>query len=222
MVDNASGATSINVPSAGQATGLPAKGRRTPKMLTRVDQLTQIEQELKIDLNQPLKEQDRLNELIDLAKKKRKRTTSVAKVPSASALQVLRRLGSIFTSVYAAVQKMKKDSWLELQFSLVDNSKLNVIPKDQHMYGNAISDSDTNVHDNVVHDVGNQVASLGIGLESNLGSLKNLPNKDNQNAYGASSKSYANATNDNTTEPVSYVNMLHDNNANLKVNFCTL
>ncbi|GKC47013.1 hypothetical protein Tco_1064735 [Tanacetum coccineum] len=39
---------------------------------------------------------------------------------------VLRRLGSIFTSVYAAVQKLKKDSWKELQFSLVDNSKLNV------------------------------------------------------------------------------------------------
>ncbi|GKD63193.1 hypothetical protein Tco_1305301 [Tanacetum coccineum] len=31
--------------------------------------------------------------------------------PSASAPQVLRRLGSIFTSVYAAVQKLKKDSW---------------------------------------------------------------------------------------------------------------
>ncbi|GJT42841.1 hypothetical protein Tco_0951556 [Tanacetum coccineum] len=50
----------------------------------------------------------------------------VAEVPSASALQVLRRLGSIFTSVYVAVQKLKKDSWLELQFSLADNSKLNV------------------------------------------------------------------------------------------------
>ncbi|GJY43012.1 retrovirus-related pol polyprotein from transposon TNT 1-94 [Tanacetum coccineum] len=94
---------------------------------TRVDHLTQIEQELKIDLNQPLKEQDPLNELIDLANKKIKRTsdlrdhsrlfvysnrgrllgsvpepfTSVAEVPSASALKVLRRLRSIFTSVYA-------------------------------------------------------------------------------------------------------------------------
>ncbi|GKD14411.1 hypothetical protein Tco_1198818, partial [Tanacetum coccineum] len=52
---------------------------------------------------------------------------SVAKVPSASALQVLIRLGSIFTSVYAAVQKLKKDSLLELQISLADNSKLNVV-----------------------------------------------------------------------------------------------
>ncbi|GJU67771.1 hypothetical protein Tco_1254030 [Tanacetum coccineum] len=36
--------------------------------------------------------------------------TSVTEVPLVSALQVLRRLGSIFTSVYAAVQKLKKDS----------------------------------------------------------------------------------------------------------------
>ncbi|GJS62185.1 hypothetical protein Tco_0656969 [Tanacetum coccineum] len=56
-------------------------------------------------------------------------STSVAKVPSASALQVLRRLGSIFTSVYAEVQKLKKDYWLELQFSLAPNSKLNVSDK---------------------------------------------------------------------------------------------
>ncbi|GJW68740.1 retrovirus-related pol polyprotein from transposon TNT 1-94 [Tanacetum coccineum] len=52
---------------------------------------------------------------------------TLAEVPSASALQVLRRLGSIFTSVYAVVQKLKKDSWLELQFSLADNSKLNIV-----------------------------------------------------------------------------------------------
>ncbi|GJS03212.1 hypothetical protein Tco_0319720 [Tanacetum coccineum] len=44
---------------------------------------------------------------------------------SALALQLFRRLGSIFASVYAAVQKLKNDSWKELQFSLVDNSKLN-------------------------------------------------------------------------------------------------
>ncbi|GJY18262.1 hypothetical protein Tco_0389753 [Tanacetum coccineum] len=34
---------------------------------TRLDQLTQTEQELKIDLNKPLKEQDPLNELNELA-----------------------------------------------------------------------------------------------------------------------------------------------------------
>ncbi|GJU29931.1 hypothetical protein Tco_1173520 [Tanacetum coccineum] len=38
----------------------------------------------------------------------------VVEVPSASDIHVHRRLGSIFTSVYAAVQKLKKDSWLEL------------------------------------------------------------------------------------------------------------
>ncbi|GJY92486.1 hypothetical protein Tco_0508268 [Tanacetum coccineum] len=54
-------------------------------------------------------------------------SASVAEVSSASALKVLRRLGSIFTSAYAAIQKLKKDSWLELQFSLVDNSKLSVV-----------------------------------------------------------------------------------------------
>ncbi|GJZ88412.1 hypothetical protein Tco_0660194 [Tanacetum coccineum] len=210
MVDNASGATSMHVPSAGQAAALPAEGEKNTKFVgtnlkdelidlsgkdvvtqyytkkllfdkycdkilrrkktpnitnyevltkkgpitlkiyredgsdevvsnlkTRVDKLAQTEQELKIDLNQPLKEQDPLNELIDLANKKRKRTSdlrdhsspsaSVAEVPSASALHVLRRLGSIFTSMYAAVQKLKKDSWLEIQFSLADNSKLNVV-----------------------------------------------------------------------------------------------
>ncbi|GJU92224.1 hypothetical protein Tco_1304647 [Tanacetum coccineum] len=51
----------------------------------------------------------------------------VAEAFSTSALQVLRRLGSIFISVYAVVQKLKKDSWKELQFSLVNNSKLNVV-----------------------------------------------------------------------------------------------
>ncbi|GJZ94016.1 hypothetical protein Tco_0666219 [Tanacetum coccineum] len=50
--------------------------------------------------------------------------TSVKKIRDP---KVLRRLGSIFTSVYAAVQKLKKDSWKELQFSLVDNFKLNVV-----------------------------------------------------------------------------------------------
>ncbi|GJW89074.1 putative ribonuclease H-like domain-containing protein [Tanacetum coccineum] len=47
-------------------------------------------------------------------------------VPEPFSLSVLIRLGIIFTSVYAAVQKLK-DSWKELQFSLVDNSKLNII-----------------------------------------------------------------------------------------------
>ncbi|GJU51232.1 hypothetical protein Tco_1220787 [Tanacetum coccineum] len=44
---------------------------------TRLDQLTQTEQELKIDLNKPFKEQDPLNELNELANKKRKRTNDL-------------------------------------------------------------------------------------------------------------------------------------------------
>ncbi|GJX64215.1 putative reverse transcriptase domain-containing protein [Tanacetum coccineum] len=42
------------------------------------------------------------------------RACAIDFAPSASALKVLKRLGSIFTSVYAAVQKLKKDSWKEL------------------------------------------------------------------------------------------------------------
>ncbi|GJR58791.1 retrovirus-related pol polyprotein from transposon TNT 1-94 [Tanacetum coccineum] len=41
---------------------------------TRIEYLNQTEKELKIDFNKPLKEQDPLNELNDLANKKRKRT----------------------------------------------------------------------------------------------------------------------------------------------------
>ncbi|GKA20485.1 hypothetical protein Tco_0700474 [Tanacetum coccineum] len=41
---------------------------------TRIEYLDQTEKELKIDFNKPLKEQDPLNELNDLANKKRKRT----------------------------------------------------------------------------------------------------------------------------------------------------
>ncbi|GKB72483.1 hypothetical protein Tco_0933895 [Tanacetum coccineum] len=86
MVYNASGATSMHVPSPGQTTASPAEGEKNTE---------------------------------DAA--------SVAEVPSALALQVLRRLGSIFNSVYAAVQKLKKVSWKELQFSLVEISNLNVV-----------------------------------------------------------------------------------------------
>nr|GEY15115.1 hypothetical protein [Tanacetum cinerariifolium] len=151
MVENASGATSINVPSAGKTTASLAEGEKNTKdadanlkdklvdilgknvvpqyytkkedgsdeiisnlkvsdlhleewreviqacldksekrwktiydlVKTRLDQLTQTDQELKIDLNKPLKEQDPLNELNELANKKRKRTSDL-KDPSRS------------------------------------------------------------------------------------------------------------------------------------------
>ncbi|GJS48230.1 copia protein [Tanacetum coccineum] len=48
---------------------------------TRLDQLTQTEQNIKIDLNKPLKEQDPLNELNELANKKRKRAGDFSDEP---------------------------------------------------------------------------------------------------------------------------------------------
>ncbi|GJR44368.1 retrovirus-related pol polyprotein from transposon TNT 1-94 [Tanacetum coccineum] len=84
---------------------------------TRMEYLNQTKKELKIDFNKPLKEQDPLNELNDLANKKRKRTGdskdhSRSSNKHKSSVQheeeVLRRLGNIFTSVYAADQKLKK------------------------------------------------------------------------------------------------------------------
>ncbi|GJR07778.1 hypothetical protein Tco_0790430 [Tanacetum coccineum] len=114
----------------------------------RIDYLRTTEAELGLDRS--LSEQDPLDKLNDLANKKRKHADDIHDFFKANkrlkssvhykdhpagtvlnesvlALQVLRRLGSIFTSVYAAIQKLKKDSWKELQFSLVDNSKLNVV-----------------------------------------------------------------------------------------------
>ncbi|GJU31288.1 hypothetical protein Tco_1174877 [Tanacetum coccineum] len=74
---------------------------------TRLDQLTHTKQELKIDLNKPLKEQDPLNELNKLANKKRKRTSDLKNHSSST--------------------ETEEGPWLELQFSLVDNSKLNEV-----------------------------------------------------------------------------------------------
>ncbi|GKA87564.1 hypothetical protein Tco_0809328, partial [Tanacetum coccineum] len=139
MVETASRAVSKNVPSASQATTLPAEGGRTPiqkevvqacpdrkekgwktiygLINTRMEYLNQTKKELNIDFNKPLKEQDPLNELNDLANKKRKRISdskehSRSSKKHKSSVQheeeVLRRLGSIFTSVYAADQKLKK------------------------------------------------------------------------------------------------------------------
>ncbi|GKB74822.1 hypothetical protein Tco_0936234, partial [Tanacetum coccineum] len=174
MVDNASGATSIHVPSAGQAAASPAEGEKntedagtnlkyelidllgkdvvtqyyTKKLLfdkyydkilkrNKIPKITNCEVLIKKGLiTLKIYREDGYDEVISNLKvsdlhsaewREVLQASSVAEVPSASALQVLRRLGSIFTSVYAAVQKLKKDSWLELQFSLADNSKLNVV-----------------------------------------------------------------------------------------------
>ncbi|GJU93971.1 hypothetical protein Tco_1318727 [Tanacetum coccineum] len=71
-------------------------------------------------------------------------------------MKVLKILGSIFTSVYAAVQKLKKDSWKELQFSLVDNSKLNVVSSkcvEQGMDGNVPDEIDGAKGEHVLNHV---------------------------------------------------------------------
>ncbi|GJZ34370.1 putative reverse transcriptase domain-containing protein [Tanacetum coccineum] len=98
-----------------------------------MDYLRTTEAKPRIDLDRPLSKQDPLDRLNDLANKKRKRADDIhdffranKRLKSSvqyedhqagivlnepvlvSALQVLRRLGSIFTSVYAAIQKMKK------------------------------------------------------------------------------------------------------------------
>ncbi|GJS45598.1 putative reverse transcriptase domain-containing protein [Tanacetum coccineum] len=91
---------------------------------TRMEYLEQTEKELKIDFSKPLKKQDPLNELNELANKKGRRTndlkdysrlfiysnkgTLLGSDPEPFSLLVLRRLGSIFTSVYVPVQKLKK------------------------------------------------------------------------------------------------------------------
>ncbi|GJZ19400.1 hypothetical protein Tco_0555990 [Tanacetum coccineum] len=157
---NASGATTKDVPLAGQATASPAEGEKNTNpaitnaepnlhdevidllgidvrkvvqacpdrkekgwktihglIKTRMKFLDQTEKELKIDFNKPLKEQDPVNKLNDLANKKRKRTgdstdhsrlTKKHKSLVQHEEEVLRRLGSIFTSVDAAVQMLKK------------------------------------------------------------------------------------------------------------------
>ncbi|GKA23465.1 hypothetical protein Tco_0709427 [Tanacetum coccineum] len=156
MMDNASGATSMHVPSVGQASTSPAEGEKNTK-----DAGTNLKDELNNLLGKyvvtqyytkkllfdkycdkilkrkkipKIKNYDNGEKYYKLVQTKVKKDgkpfmicplASVAEYPLASALKVLRRLGSIFTLVYAAVQKLKKDSWLELQFSLTDNSKLN-------------------------------------------------------------------------------------------------
>nr|GEW36655.1 hypothetical protein [Tanacetum cinerariifolium] len=89
-----------------------------------MEYLEQTEKELNIEFNKSLQEQDPLDELNDLANKKRKRTDDstdhsrlfvylnmgilLGLVLEPFSPLVLRRLGSILTSVYAAIQKLKK------------------------------------------------------------------------------------------------------------------
>ncbi|GKA46036.1 hypothetical protein Tco_0738832 [Tanacetum coccineum] len=76
---------------------------------TRMEYLEQTEKELNIDFSKPLKEQDPLNELNELANKNRRRTSDLKD----------------YSSLWSGIET-EEGPWLELQFSLVDNSKLNV------------------------------------------------------------------------------------------------
>ncbi|GKC33046.1 hypothetical protein Tco_1040340 [Tanacetum coccineum] len=78
------------VHSAGKSTASPAEGEKNTNPVTEDAELANL-----VDLMG-----------IDVVKEYHKK--KLLYIPSASALQVLRRLGSIFTSVYAVVQKLKK------------------------------------------------------------------------------------------------------------------
>ncbi|GJZ39785.1 hypothetical protein Tco_0586348 [Tanacetum coccineum] len=139
MVENASTITK-DVPSAGQATASPAEGEKNT-----IDADTNLKDELVDLLGKNVVTQYYTKKLLfDKYHDKMLKRKKIPKITNCEVLkkkspitlkiyredvsdEVLRRLGSIFTLVYAAVQKLKKDSWKELQFSLVDNSKLNVV-----------------------------------------------------------------------------------------------
>ncbi|GKC70791.1 hypothetical protein Tco_1116674 [Tanacetum coccineum] len=84
------------------------------------------EKELHIDFKKSLQEQDPLNELNDLANKKRKRTGDSTDHSSISSLGPF-EIGKYLHFSVCSGTETKECPWLELQFSLVDNSKLNVV-----------------------------------------------------------------------------------------------
>ncbi|GJT43886.1 hypothetical protein Tco_0952601 [Tanacetum coccineum] len=109
-----------------------------------MEYLDQTKKELKIDFNKPLKEQDPLNELNDLANKKRKRTgdstdhsrstkkhkSSVqheeqGEIVSFSSLGPY-KIGKYLYFSLCNDTETEEGLCKELQFSLVGNSKLNV------------------------------------------------------------------------------------------------
>ncbi|GKB67101.1 hypothetical protein Tco_0928513 [Tanacetum coccineum] len=93
---------------------------------TRMEYLNQTKKELRIDFNKPLKEQDPLNELNDLANKKRKRSGDSKDHSSFSSLGPW-KIGKYLHSSLCSGSETEKGLCKELQFSLVDNSKLNVV-----------------------------------------------------------------------------------------------
>nr|GEU51053.1 hypothetical protein [Tanacetum cinerariifolium] len=114
LVENASGATTTGVPSADKATALPAEGEK--------DDDTNLKNELVdllgIDIVTLYYNKKLLYERYCEKMKKRRQSSKIINcdvltkkgpiLTEASVLQVLRRLRSIFTSVYAAIQILKK------------------------------------------------------------------------------------------------------------------
>ncbi|GKA65209.1 hypothetical protein Tco_0764916 [Tanacetum coccineum] len=90
---------------------------------TRMEYLDQTKKELKIDFKKPLKEQDPLNELNDLANKKRKRTGDSTDHSSFNSSGPLKTGKYLHFSLCSGTET-KEGLCKELQFSLVDNSKL--------------------------------------------------------------------------------------------------
>ncbi|GJV05372.1 hypothetical protein Tco_1338941 [Tanacetum coccineum] len=98
---------------------------------TRIEYLNQTEKELKTDFNKPLKEQDPLNELNDLANQKRKRTSDLkdhsrSTKKHKSSVQHEREIEKYLHFSLCSGSETEECLCKELQFSLVDNSKLNV------------------------------------------------------------------------------------------------
>ncbi|GJZ02894.1 hypothetical protein Tco_0520855 [Tanacetum coccineum] len=147
VVENSSRATTIGVPSADKATALPAEGgggkdadtnlKNELVNLLGIDIVTQYYNKKLIyeKYYEKMKKRRQSSKIINcdvLTKKgpislKVYRADETAKVigkfkaiPSASALQVLRRLGSIFTSVYASGQKMSKALGWSVSLACVD------------------------------------------------------------------------------------------------------
>ncbi|GKA91955.1 hypothetical protein Tco_0813880 [Tanacetum coccineum] len=101
VVENESGATSINVPSAGQATALPAEGKKNTNLATRDVEPTNLH-----------------NELVDLLG-----IDIVTRFSSSGPSKIGKYLHFSLCSESETKEGLRK----ELQFSLVDNSKLNVV-----------------------------------------------------------------------------------------------
>ncbi|GJX33123.1 hypothetical protein Tco_0242978 [Tanacetum coccineum] len=111
LVENASGATSTGVLSADKETASPAEGEKDADTNLK-NKLVDL---LEIDIVTQYYNKKFLYERYCEKMKKRRQSSMIINCDVLTkkgpiSLKVLRRLGSIFTSVYAAIQKLKKAS----------------------------------------------------------------------------------------------------------------